>query len=160
MEKTKKNIGAEAGKTLSFLYIGQILGAIITIITFIYLTRTLGPSNYGIYVFAIGFSALVGAVGNFGIGSYMSKNLSQYSYQKNAKGISKTLSSSFLLMFFVSITLTIIGVVISSYVSNTFSSNIQISYITLAIASSIIFFSMIQNINVHALVGFSGGKQA
>ncbi len=160
MQTKKRSIGSEAGKTLSFLYLGQILGAIITIITFIYVTRYLGPSNYGIYVFAIGFSALVGAVGNFGIGSFMSKNLSEFSYKKNTDGISKTISASYILMLIVATVLTVIGVGISGVLSNSFASNIQISYITLSIAALIIFFSMIQNINVHALAGFSGGKQA
>ncbi len=160
MHVKKKSIGSEAGRTLSFLYLGQILGAIITILTFIYVTRFLGPSNYGIYVFAIGFSALVSAVGNFGIGSYMSKNLSLFSYKKNIEGINRTISSSYILLFIVALILTLIGILISGVVSGVFISKINISYITLTIASCIIFFSMIQNVNVHALAGFSGGKQA
>jgi O-antigen/teichoic acid export membrane protein len=158
-EQKNNTVGKETGSTLSLLYIGQIFGAIITVVTFIYVTRFLGPSNYGIYVFAVGFAALVSAFGNFGLGSYMSKNLSQFSYQKNSKGISKTISSSYFLLFLIAGILTILAILISKFIPSLFSS-LDISTLTLSLSGLIIFFQMIQNVNVHALVGFSYGKPA
>ena len=158
---TQKNIsvGKEAGSTLSFLYVGQIFGALITVATFIYVTRFLGPSNYGIYVFAIGFAALISAFGNFGLGSYMTKNLSKFLFEKNSKGINDTISASYVLLFLIAAIFTIIAVLLSRFTPSLFSS-LNISSLTLALAASIIFFQMIQNVNVHALVGFSSGKPA
>ncbi|MGC8479626.1 MAG: oligosaccharide flippase family protein [Candidatus Micrarchaeia archaeon] len=161
MAITKKaSIGSDAGKSLSILYLGQILGALITVLTFVYLTRFLGPSNYGIYTFAIGFITLVSAVGNFGIGTYMSRNLSIFSHNNNVRGINETISSSYVLVLIVAFILTVIALILSNFVPKIFSLNISISYLTLAIASLIIFFQMIQNVTVHALVGFSSTKQA
>ncbi|MEM0201142.1 MAG: oligosaccharide flippase family protein, partial [Candidatus Micrarchaeaceae archaeon] len=158
-EQKIKGVGVDVGNTLSFLYIGQIFGAIITIITFIYVTRSLGPSNYGIYVFAIGFATLVSAFGNFGLGSYMSKNLSKYYFTKNSKEISKTISSSYVLLFLIAVLLTISAVLLSKLIPSLFSS-INITSLTLSLAGLIIFFQMVQNVNVHALVGFSSGKES
>lgn len=152
-------VGKDVGNTLSLLYIGQIFGAIITVVTFIYVTRFLGPSNYGLYVFAIGFATLVSAFGNFGLGSYLSKNLSKFSYEKDSEGINKTISAAYVLLFLIAAILTILAVLISNVIPSLFTS-LNVSSLTLILAGLIIFFQMIQNVNVHALVGFSSGKQA
>ncbi|MHB1830538.1 MAG: oligosaccharide flippase family protein [Candidatus Micrarchaeaceae archaeon] len=152
--ETDENMGSRAAKLIYPLFIGQFLGLLLTAATFIAVTRILGPSQYGIYVFAFGFSALVNAVAAFGIGTYWNRQLATLHYNKDGEGILKELSSGYAIVMAVGIILSVFGIAISGYVAGLFP-NIGIQPITLELASTMIFFLMVNTAAVHGLVGLS-----
>ena len=159
MEK-KEGIGVSSARLLSSLYMGQIAGVIITVATFVAATRIMGPALYGAYTFAFGFSAFVDFVGNFGIGTYLARNLARYSYRKDERGVVKTLMTGYSILVPISLVLTLVGIAASGYVARSLFPELGIAPLTLMLASSIIIFSTVESTTVHALIGLSRGKLA
>ncbi len=156
----KEKLGSSAARSLTLLYIGQGFNILITVATFVVLTRLLGPSSYGLYVFAFSFSGLLSASGNFGISSFFGKNLSKYSQENDGKGIARTIASGYAVLIPVAIILTLLGVGLSGVVADLLFANVGISMLSLALASVTIFFLMIQNSTVGGLIGFFRVKEA
>ncbi len=158
MDKNEGRIGERGARVLYSLGAGQVASVMITMATFVIITRLLGPSDYGVYVFAFGFATLVDAVGNFGIGTFFSAKLAEYSYKNDAKGVMRTISSGYSLLFPLSLGLTILALAISLLLSGYLFRPLGISSTTLAIASLIIIFSVVASASYHALVGlYKGG---
>ena len=152
--ETDENMGSGAAKLIYPLFVGQFFGLLLTAATFVVVTRILGPSQYGVYVFAFGFSALVNAVAAFGIGAYWNRQLATLRYKKDGEGILKELSSGYAIVIAVGIILSVFGIAISSYVAGIFP-NIGIRPITLELASAMILFLMANTAAVNGLVGLS-----
>ncbi len=152
--ETGENMGSRAAKLIYPLFVGQFLGLLLTAATFIAVTRILGPSRYGIYVFAFGFSALVNAVAAFGIGTYWNRQLAALHYKKDGRGMLKVLSSGYAIVMAVGMALSLFGIAISGYVAGLFP-NIGVQPITLELASAMIFFLMANTAAVNGLVGLS-----
>ncbi len=159
-EVEQESIGKRAVRTLSSLLVGKFLVVVITGATLIVVARLLGPSNYGIYTLAFGFSMLVGAVGHFGIGTYLNKYLSEYSNSRNSYGISKALSAGFSVLVPVALAFTLLGMGLSGYVASHVLQKSGISSTTLMLASLSILFSMLFGAAYSGLVGFGNGKWA
>ncbi len=160
MAEERENLGVISARLLSSLYLGQALGVIVTVMTLILVTRLLGASNYGVYTFAFGFSALVDLVGNFGIGTYFGRNLARHLYRKDTGEIVHTLVTGYSLLIPISLFFTILGIAISPYVAGVLFRSLGISPLTLMLASSIIFFSTFESTAVQALIGLTKGKLA
>lgn len=150
-----RGLGGIAAGVVYNLYLGQLFSMVIVGITFIFVTRLLGPALYGIYVFAFGFSSFIDAVGTFGIGSYFSKNIAHFSYAKDYKNIARTLLSGYSVLLPLAILLTLLGFLLSGYAANVLFRSVGISTLTLMLASSTILFIMMQYVSIQALVGFS-----
>lgn len=151
---TQESIGRKAVKVLYPLFIGQFFGLILTAATFIIVTRLLGPSQYGVYVFAFGFSALVNGVAAFGVGAYFSSELAGLAYRKDGGGMLNALHSGYLIAGGVGVLLSIMGIALSGAISGVFP-NVGITPLTIELASAQIFFYMISMIAVNGLVGLS-----
>ncbi len=156
----EEGFGKKAARTLSSLLLGKFLVVLITGATLVVVARLLGPSGYGIYTLAFGFSALVGAVGHFGIGTYFNKHLSEYSYSGNAHGISEALSAGYLILILVAAAFTLLGILLSGYVAAHVLQKSGISSATLVLASLSIFFSMLFGASYSGLIGLGSGKWA
>ncbi len=161
LEKDKEeSLASSAARTAYVLYGGQVFAIIISVATFVVLTRQLGPSSYGLYVFAISFAAILGGFQNFGVGSYLSKDLARFSHNRDVRGISRTMSSGYALLFPIALVLTLISVGISSYVANFLFGSVGIGVLSLVLASMAIFFMMVQNAAIMGLIGLSRPKAA
>lgn len=160
MKEDNEALGVTSARLLSSLYVGQALGAFITVMTLVIVTRLLFPAGYGVYTFAFGFMALVDCVGNFGIGTYFGRNLAKYTYEKAHKKVLNTLATGYTILLPITAFLTIIGIAISPYVANVLFASLRISPLTLMLAASIIFFSTTESTAVQALIGFKKGKLA
>ncbi len=156
--EARQSLGKKASGIASSFYTGQLLGVMITALTFMLITRILGPSGYGVYVFAFGFAALVDAVSLFGIGTYVSRNIARAVQERDNKAVSKTVSEGYALLLPIALLLSLIGVGLSHYVAITF--NMAGSGLALTLASLYIFFSMLESTSVHMLLGFGNGRRA
>ncbi len=156
---TRQSLGRKASGLVSSYYPGQLLGVLITSVTFVLITRILGPSGYGIYVFAFGFAGLVDAFGNFGIGSYVSRNISKFGSAGDKHGISKTVSIGYALLLPMALLLSLVGAGLSPYVASVFS-KAGTDTLALILVSLFIFFAMLESTSVHMLLGFGKGKEA
>ncbi len=154
------SIGKRATKTLYSLYLGYGLGALINIVTFIFMAKALGAEGYGLYVFAMGFLSLLGSMGNFGIGSYLASRLSAYSYKRDAASIFNSISSGFTVLITVALLLFAAGALLSGYLSSHVFSGIKVAALTLIIVSAMLPLAMIYSTATNALIGLSRGKDA
>jgi O-antigen/teichoic acid export membrane protein len=159
MIEEEESIGKRSVRTLSSLLVGKFGGAIVSALTFIIIARLLGPSNYGIYTLAVGIYTFIGAAGHFGIGTYFNKFISEHIYKHNAKGVIETVSYGYSIIIPIALTLSIVGILGSGYISSYFKS-VTIPVITIIIASSAVFFSMIYGVSYPALVSFGKGRWA
>lgn len=155
-----ENIASSAAKTAYILYGGQIFAIIISLATFVALARLLGPGSYGLYAFAISFAAIIGGFRNFGIGAYLSKEISKNLHSNDVDGISRAISSGLALLFVLAFILTLIGLGLSGVVANVLFGSIGISVLSLILASMTIFFMMFQNAAIMGLIGISRPKAA
>lgn len=160
MKEEKEALGVTSARLLSSLYLGQALGALVTVMTLIIVTRLLLPTGYGVYTFAFGFMALVDFVGNFGMGTYFGRNLARYTYEKAHKKVLDTLITGYTILLPITAFLTLLGIAISPYVADVLFKNLNIQPLTLMLAASIIIFSTTESTAVQALIGFKRGKLA
>ena len=147
-------IGMRAAGILYPLFVGQGFSVVLTALTFIIVARILGPSSYGIYTFAFGFSALVNGFLAFGIGAYFSSTLSKLAYKNDGEGILRSLFGGYAIAGTVGIILTLLGISISGYVAGTFG-HVGISQVILIVVSGTILSSMMNGAAFGALIGFS-----
>ncbi len=156
----EESIGTGTVKTLYSLFLGVITTVLLTAAMVIVLARLLGPSNYGIYTLAVGFSLFVDAVGNFGIGTYLNVNLSSFRYRKDAEGISRAIVNSFAVLVPIALVFSLIGIGVSGYAANRIFASSKIEVFTLVLASLSIFFAMMYGTTYPALIGLGKGKRA
>ncbi len=147
-------VGVRAAKIMYPLFVGQAFGVVFTALTFIVVARLLGPSSYGIYTLAFGFSALINGFLAFGVGAYFSTVLARLAYKKDGEKILGALTSGYIIAGTVGILLTLFGVGISGYVAGLYG-NTGIDPMILMVAAGTIVFSVFNTLGVSALIGFS-----
>ncbi|MDE1825229.1 MAG: oligosaccharide flippase family protein [Candidatus Micrarchaeota archaeon] len=156
----KESIGRRATRTFFASVTGKVLALIITTVTLIAVARLLGPSSYGVYTVAIGYSALIGAVAQFGIASYFDRNISYMSYKRDAKGMGQVIGNGYVIIIAIAIVLMSVGIALSGYLPGTLLSNSGIKQLTLILVSVDLFFTTIWGASYSALIGFGKGRNA
>src|SRR3989344_3825691 len=90
-------------KNISFLYNGEIINQILTLILIVFISRGLGDVGLGKYSFAFSFASIFLLLADFGLPTLITKDIA-----KNRKLTQKHLSNTITLKFFLnSITLLI-----------------------------------------------------
>jgi O-antigen/teichoic acid export membrane protein len=153
MAQNAEGFGARTATLVYSITAGQLASTILTLITFIAITRMLQPANYGLYSFAFGFSTLIDAFAAFGVGAYFATKLSIYSIKKDREEIFNVVRSGYAVLIPIAIFLTLLGIALSPLVAS-LASGINIQAATLMFASATIFFLMIQGASTQALIGF------
>jgi O-antigen/teichoic acid export membrane protein len=151
---TQESVGRKAVKVLYPLFMGQFFGLVLTAATFIIVTRLLGPADYGIYVFAFGFSTLVNGVAAFGVGAYFNSELAGLAYRKDGSSMLHVVNSGYIIAGAVGIALSLLGIALSAGIAGFFP-KVGITPLTLMLTSAQIFFYMISMVAVNGLVGLS-----
>ncbi len=108
----------------------------------------------------MGFSAFIGAVGHFGIGTYFNKHLAEFIAKDDTDGIVSALNSGYFILAAIGIALSAIGIAFSGLAVAHFFKSSGVHALTLEIASLTILFSMLYGAAYSALVGVSRGKHA
>ncbi len=100
-ENETVGIGSSTASMSTYLLLGKLVAFIVAAISLVVVARILGPSGYGVYVVAIAVAGVAGAVGNFGIGTALTKFISEYKSKKNAKMINEVLSNGMAILVVV-----------------------------------------------------------
>lgn len=157
-ESPDSGVGNATVRSLSSLVVGKVSAIILTGLTFIIVARLLGASQYGVYTLAIGYASLMGAVGNFGIGSYLNKHLAEAKHKKDGRLLSKMLVNSYAVIIPVAIGFALLGVALSGYAATALG--MKISQYSLLLASAAVFFSMVFAVGYSAMVGIGKSRGA
>lgn len=117
-------------KNTSWAFFGKIFSLGISFLTTIYVIRHLGPNNYGLFIFSVGFVGLFAFIASLGIDNVL--------YRELAKDISKkdTLLGTSLFLKIIASTLAIVIIIISTYLLKTDS----ITRLLIIINSFTLFF--------------------
>ncbi|MGC8671836.1 MAG: oligosaccharide flippase family protein [Candidatus Micrarchaeia archaeon] len=148
--------GAVATSTASYLAFSGIFTLLVYGAAFIVIARLLGPSGYGVYIIAVSIAGAFGAVGNFGVATYLERQI-PVTLVKDKQELSDIVSSGFITIALLSLAIVIIGLLASGYLSNLiFHSSSEL--LVLCVAVSGILFSMLYGTGHGALIGFNDGK--
>ncbi|MEM0124078.1 MAG: oligosaccharide flippase family protein [Candidatus Micrarchaeaceae archaeon] len=153
------DLGSATVKNFVSVLSGKLVGAAIAAILLIAVARLLGPSGYGIYTLAFGVSALVGAAGHFGIGTYFNNYLARYKSLNDYESIAKTISSGYVILFPIALAVSALGIGISG-IAASFYSHTGISIYDIEIAVGSVFFSMVYGASYSGLIGLGRGRHA
>ncbi|MCL4381290.1 MAG: oligosaccharide flippase family protein [Candidatus Marsarchaeota archaeon] len=156
--KNVEEVTASTGKTAVFLVISKFLSFIILAISFIIVTRVLGPSKYGTYTLIITIAGLFGVVGNLGISTALNRFISEYRYKNKKKKIESILSNSFAIVIvlggFLSLAMFFSSGIFAHYVFH----NADVLYLV-QISAAIILITILYDSALSALIGFNKGPQ-
>ncbi len=156
-ENETVGIGSSTASMSTYLLLGKLVAFIVAAISLVVVARILGPSGYGVYVVAIAVAGVAGAVGNFGIGTALTKFISEYKSKKNAKMINEVLSNGMAILVVVGTIFTVATFLLSGIAAEYALHGVQYTYI-LQTASLIILVSILSGAIYSSLIGFGYGK--
>jgi O-antigen/teichoic acid export membrane protein len=135
------DFGKNAVGTASSLMISKITSVIILGLTFIFVARLLGSTNYGIYVLATAIIGLFDAIGNFGIGSAFNRFSAEY--RDEPEKVNHLLINGFLILLVIGLILSslifIFSGPLSIYTLHTIKYEYVLHYISFAVLTSMLF---------------------
>ncbi len=150
------NIGKKASTTLYLSSIGKVLSLAITILIVLLFARELGPSDFGVYIIALGYAGIFGSVSHLGVGSYFTKGLAENSYKKDKDQAIATLANGYVLVVIGSAILLILAL-LGSFVASSYLNKIGIPPLTFMLASMDVIASIFWGVTYMALIGFGDG---
>ncbi|MEM0202092.1 MAG: oligosaccharide flippase family protein, partial [Candidatus Micrarchaeaceae archaeon] len=115
--ENEDSLGSTTARNFMSVLSGKLAGALIAAVLLVALARLLGSDNYGIYTLAFGISALLGAAGHFGIGTYFNNYLARYRSINDYESIAKVVSSGYTIIIPIALAVSAIGIGISSLVA-------------------------------------------
>jgi len=145
-------LGIETARSGVIYLVGEIISSLVSLIVLIFLARNLGAASFGIFAIVIAFNTLLGIGGNFGVGAAFRKKLPQLEGKKSKKN--KTLSSGYFISLILGLVISVIGIGLAGYLADNVY-NIPTIVLPLQIAAGIVFFTVLYNVSMAALVGLS-----
>jgi O-antigen/teichoic acid export membrane protein len=146
-------LGADTAEVASSLFSTKIITILIAGLSFIVVSRLLGPSTYGIYVLAISVTGLLASLGNMGIANSFSKFIAEYKAGNKREEIGHLLSSGYLITTLIGLALVAVMIGFSGFISSSVFGGM--SYVVLiSISSLVIISSMLYSISLYATIGF------
>jgi O-antigen/teichoic acid export membrane protein len=153
-EESIEEKSVKATTTASYLAFSGLFTLIVYGLAFVAIARLLGPSNYGAYVVAVSVAGAFGAVGNFGIATYLERSIPK---TKNSDELQRLIGSSIATILLLGTIIVLIGLAFSHYLTFAlFHSFAYFGVLVVAIVS--IVFSMLYGVGHGALIGFNDGK--
>jgi O-antigen/teichoic acid export membrane protein len=151
-------IGLGAAKSGSIFLGGEILTSIITLILLVFLTRYLGPSQFGLYTIAISFAGILTVAQTFGISTAYRKVLPEASANENSK-IGSFVAAGFKIALPIGLIIAIVGLLISGVVAR-YLYNSPTLTLALELAALSEFAYVVFNLLLGLLVGLGKVKEA
>lgn len=149
-------LGSRTAGVATSVLVSKIITILVAGASFVVVSRYLGPSIYGTYVLAMSVAGVVTAIGGMGVSNSFSKLISQYRAEKKPELIGEVISSGFAVVLLVGTLLTLLSIVLSSYISGLIFDTTA-NGLLVAVASVSIIFSMLLAIFSYALIGL--GRQ-
>ena len=156
--KNVDELTTSTGRTAIFLVISKFLSFVILAISFIIVTRILGPGKYGIYTLIITIVGLFGVVGNLGISTALNKFISEYRYKNKKEKIESILSNSFAIEIVIGGLLSLAMFFSSGAFAHYVFHNTNVIYL-IQISAAIILITILYDSALSALIGFNKGLQ-
>ena len=156
--KNVDELTTSTGRTAIFLVISKFLSFVILAISFIIVTRILGPGKYGIYTLIITIVGLFGVVGNLGISTALNKFISEYRYKNKIEKIESILSNSFAIEIVIGGLLSLAMFFSSGAFAHYVFHNTNVIYL-IQISAAIILITILYDSALSALIGFNKGLQ-
>ena len=85
------SVGSKSANTASYVLTGKILTFLMTGIALVVITRLLGPNQYGIYTLSVAFAGIFGTAGYLGIGTALTKFISEALQKKDKNEINSVI---------------------------------------------------------------------
>lgn len=156
-EEEIAEIGINAARMASFIFIGKIIVFLLTASALIIVARILGPVEYGVYIIALAVAGIAGSVGSFGIGSALSKFIAEYQAKGNREKIEKLLANSMFVLLIAGIIFTVIAFLISGIVAEYSLHSTAYTYV-IKIAAFTVITSIFFGALYAALIALGEGK--
>ncbi|MGC8629123.1 MAG: oligosaccharide flippase family protein [Candidatus Micrarchaeia archaeon] len=150
-------LGKRLISTGAGVFLGNVSGFIIGIITIIAVARLLGPSSYGTYTIAVSYYLLIDAASSYGFGQYLNKHLAGYD-KKDKAHLANVASAGIFLSVVFGVATTCISIFIAYFIANAYA-KAGISFFSLFIASLVILFAVPFGSITGALIGLNKAKQ-
>ena len=149
--------GSNAASTASYVLVGKILTFLMTGIALVVVTRLIGPNQYGIYTLSVAFAGIFGTAGYLGIGTALTKFISEALNKKDRKEINNIVSNSLFIVMVSGVVLTVVAFLISGLVSSYMFHSSSLSYV-IEIVSFYIITSMLFGSIYETMIGFGQNR--
>lgn len=157
MQQSAEELGIATARSGTVFVLSKVGGAAVTLMLLIFLTRYLRPADYGIYTLAVAFATLLGAGGNFGIGTALRKKLPEEKAEmKRRLGI---ISNAYAVSTLIALAISIAGIVLSGTIATHVYGNSSMAA-PLEVASVIVLLTVLFNITIAVLVGLDMIKES
>jgi stage V sporulation protein B len=157
-ENSNVGAGSRAANIAGYVLIGKILTFLMIGVSFILVTRIIGPAQYGIYTVAIAFAGIFGYIGYFGVGTALNKFISEYKQKKEMKEVSAVISNALFILVLSAVVIEVLSVlfggIASQYVFHMGNMQGMIELIGIYVIT-LIFFGALYD----TLLGFGDGRQ-
>jgi O-antigen/teichoic acid export membrane protein len=144
-----------AGVATSILF-SKLVSVIVAGLSFVLVSRLLGPTTYGVYVLATSFAGVFISVGAFGINTALPKFIAEYRSKGQKKRVEDVVASGYISIISIGIVMTLIAVAFGPQIAQLVFKSSSFSLIAVVAALSITF-SLLYDASYGMLVGF--GKQ-
>ena len=142
------DLGMNTAKNSIVYVASKLTSSLIIFIILIFLARFLKPEYYGLYTIVVAFYTLLGASGNFGIGTTLRKKLSESNLSKDE--INKRIINGLTIALSLGLVLMAIGLLLSSTISiDLYKTSALIN--PFRIASIIILFNVLYGVTTSVL---------
>ncbi len=156
VEEEIAEVGTSTARMTSFLLAGKLIAFFIAALSLVVVARILGPSGYGVYVIAIAVAGVAGSVGNFGIGTALTKFISEYKSKREQKRINTILSDGIAILVVAGSIFTILTFLLAGPASYYALHGYTYLYV-IQVASLMIIISILSGSLYSALIGFGYG---
>lgn len=151
-------IGLGAAKSGSIFLGGEILTSAITLVLLVFLTRYLGPSQFGLYTIAISFAGILTVAQTFGISTAYRKTLPEAAYN-NKRRAADFIAAGWRTALPIGLGIAVVGLLISGIAARYIYSN-QLLTAALELAAISEFVSVFFNLLLGSLVGLGKVREA
>ncbi len=150
--------GSKTANTAIFILIAKAATLVFAGIGIVLIARILGPTAYGIYVFATSAAGLLSMFGDFGIGTAAIKFVSEHMSKNNVKTSSEIITTGFILVFLLCGAITLIAFLLATPLAAYFLHDPTDAYV-IQWASFVIVLGAVWGTSISTLVGLGRGKE-
>ncbi len=152
-----QDFGINAAKSTMQYTLSKLYASLMSFILILFLARSLGVSNFGLYTVLFSFYVILGIAGSFGIGTAFRNKLG------DKKSFNEILVTGYSLAIIFGAAVSIIGILLSSYMASLYPAALALHpnlAFLFELTSLIVLVFVLNNITLSALVAINKTKHA
>ncbi len=157
MQQSAQELGVATARNGTVYVASKMAGAVVALALLIFLTRYLKPADYGVYTIAVAFATLLGAGGNFGMGTALRKKLPEAHAERER--ILNVMGSAYFVSTLIALAISVAGVALSGTIASYVYHSAAMTW-PLIVASLIVLLTVLFNVTMAALVGLDLIKES